>query len=102
MRRSKHFGQDALEFGIDGQDQCSKFGWNVGVLIEFLEFGLRHSDANIKLLVLVQKPMVASLFRLSADVSGHFGVIDLIDDAGNLFQSFFDIHGPHRKARKFP
>lgn len=37
-RASEDFGQDALKFGVDGQNQGSKFGWNVGVFVEFFQF----------------------------------------------------------------
>ena len=96
---SEDFGQDALEFGVDGQNQGSKFRWNVGIFVELFQFRLSHGYAYVKFLAFVQQPVFARFFCLTADVAWDFGVIDLIDDRGNLFQSFFDVHGVHPVAR---
>jgi len=80
---------------IDLQDECTKFHWNVGVLVEFLQFGLCNRDSDIELLVLVEQPLLNSIFRALADVAGNFRIIQLCDYASDLLHSILDIgcHG---------
>ena len=77
MRKSesKNLGQYALEFGVDGENQCSKLGRDIGVLIEFFQFGLSHCDSDIEFLALVNQPDYAGLLGQSANVSWDKGDI---------------------------
>ena len=98
---SKHFGQNSLKFRVDGQDQRAKLRWNIGVLAPLLQRCRGRGYANLAFLAFLEQPLFTGFFRLAANVSRDFGVIDLVDDRGNLFQSFFDVHVGHLVSRIF-
>ena len=95
MTDSEELGQELLKFGVDHQDQRAKLWWDVGVLVQFLEFGLGHGHANIGFLSGVQQPLLGDFLGLPADVSRNFGVVNFSDDFCHVLESGLDVHARH-------
>ena len=92
---SEQFCQELLEFGVDHEDQRTELRGDVGVLVEFLEFGLRHCNTHVGFLPGVEQPLFCDFLGLPADVPRHFGVVNLSDDFRHVLESGLDVHARH-------